>query len=64
MQDNASEKLFPWFERAHKFLERARIREDGDVLVHCNQGVSRSVAITMSYLMKHFKLSFEEALKV
>merc|ERR1711963_604525 len=48
--DNATEHLTGRFQEACDFLERARIREDGGVLVHCQQGVSRSVSMVLSYL--------------
>jgi dual specificity MAP kinase phosphatase len=62
MGDNATEHLSKRFEEAWEFLERVRVREDGGVLVHCQQGVSRSVSMTVSYLMKYYRKSFDEAL--
>merc|ERR1719229_841725 len=60
--DNATERLLPHFQDAWNFLERVRIREDGGVLVHCQQGVSRSVSMVLSYLMKYYRMTFDEAL--
>jgi len=62
MGDNATEHLSKRFEESWEFLERARVREDGGVLVHCQQGVSRSASMVMSYLMKFYRKSFDEAL--
>eukprot|EP00448_Togula_jolla_P002350 CAMPEP_0170599900 /NCGR_PEP_ID=MMETSP0224-20130122/17049_1 /TAXON_ID=285029 /ORGANISM="Togula jolla, Strain CCCM 725" /LENGTH=302 /DNA_ID=CAMNT_0010924593 /DNA_START=76 /DNA_END=981 /DNA_ORIENTATION=- len=62
MGDNATESLSTKFEAAWEFLERARIREDGGVLVHCQMGVSRSVSMVISYLMKYMRMGFDEAL--
>jgi len=61
MGDNATEHLSKRFEESWEFLERVRVREDGGVLVHCKQGVSRSVSMVMSYLMKFYRKSFDEA---
>eukprot|EP00743_Colponemidia_sp_Colp-15_P007664 GILK01008294.1.p1 GENE.GILK01008294.1~~GILK01008294.1.p1 ORF type:complete len:290 (-),score=37.63 GILK01008294.1:85-912(-) len=62
MQDNSSERLSESFSECFEFLERARVREDGNVLVHCQKGVSRSVSIVVAYLMKYKRMVFEEAL--
>ncbi|PHJ16325.1 dual specificity catalytic domain-containing protein [Cystoisospora suis] len=64
MVDNSTESLSKHFEPFWSIMERARIRENGSVLVHCHQGVSRSVSMVMSYLIKYFKMSVSEALKL
>merc|ERR1719171_2165213 len=61
MADNATEPLEARIEKAWDFLEKVRIREDGNVLVHCQQGVSRSVSMVISYLIKYYRFSFDEA---
>uniref|UniRef100_A0A0G4I4B4 protein-tyrosine-phosphatase n=1 Tax=Chromera velia CCMP2878 TaxID=1169474 RepID=A0A0G4I4B4_9ALVE len=63
MQDNASQSLREQFEPFWSFAERAHTREDGNILVHCNQGVSRSVSLLLSFLMKYKRLSLDEALQ-
>lgn len=62
MGDNATEHLASRLEEAWAFLERVRIREDGGVLVHCQQGVSRSSSMIIAYLMKYYRYYFEDAL--
>jgi protein-tyrosine phosphatase len=42
------------------FIRRARERENGRVLVHCSQGVSRSVSVVISYLMWHTGDTYEK----
>eukprot|EP00933_Yihiella_yeosuensis_P033619 TRINITY_DN27293_c0_g1_i1.p1 TRINITY_DN27293_c0_g1~~TRINITY_DN27293_c0_g1_i1.p1 ORF type:complete len:353 (-),score=101.07 TRINITY_DN27293_c0_g1_i1:152-1210(-) len=61
MGDNSTETLKTRYEIAWAFLEKARIREDGGVLIHCQQGVSRSVSLAMCYMMKYYGKSFDEA---
>ncbi|XP_066542226.1 dual specificity protein phosphatase 19 isoform X2 [Hoplias malabaricus] len=43
-----------------QFIDQAKA-EKGAVLVHCNSGVSRSVAIVIGYLMSREGLSFDDA---
>lgn len=64
MGDNATENLTSRFQPAWDFLETARVREDGGVLVHCQQGVSRSVSMVVAYMMKYYRFRFEDALKI
>jgi len=64
LQDNASEDLRLHFDKAWEFIKTARIREDGNILVHCNLGVSRSVAVVTSYLMKFHRYSLDAALAI
>ncbi|CAD7962949.1 unnamed protein product [Amoebophrya sp. A120] len=61
MQDNASENLKQWYEQFFAFIEQCRIRDDGSLLVHCNQGVSRSVSLVIAYLLKYFQFADFEA---
>lgn len=62
MGDNATENLRPHFEKAWQFFDRAHTRDDGNILVHCQQGVSRSVSMVMCYLMKYYKIPYDEGL--
>eukprot|EP01067_Filipodium_phascolosomae_P001017 Filipodium_phascolosomae@DN1705_c0_g1_i1.p1 len=64
MHDNATETLQLHYEKAWDFLERCRIREDGNCFAHCNLGVSRSVSMVSSYLVKYHKLSLPAALEL
>jgi dual specificity phosphatase 12 len=47
--------------KSFEFLDKARDQGE-NVLVHCNQGVSRSGAIVVAYAMKTNKITFEVAL--
>ena len=48
--------LDEWVEDLHRSLILGR-----NVLVHCRMGISRSVALGIAYLIKHFGMSFKEA---
>ncbi|KAG0643747.1 protein-tyrosine phosphatase-like protein [Tuber brumale] len=45
---------------AMDYIERA-MESGGIVLVHCQEGRSRSASVVIAFLMKHFRVSFEEA---
>ncbi|OQR74760.1 hypothetical protein BIW11_08860 [Tropilaelaps mercedesae] len=60
VNDNYSEKLLPHFAKASHFVECAR-ESGGCVLVHCLAGVSRSPTMAIAYVMKHLRMSSDDA---
>lgn len=60
--DTQTDTLQAHFDRVWEFMETCRTREDGNLLIHCNQGFSRSVAFVCSYLIKFEGMSSNEAL--
>uniref|UniRef100_A0A8D8LWI5 protein-tyrosine-phosphatase n=2 Tax=Cacopsylla melanoneura TaxID=428564 RepID=A0A8D8LWI5_9HEMI len=58
--DHWSQNLATYFPQAIQFIEEARNQDTG-VLVHCLAGVSRSVTITVAYLMSALRLSLNDA---
>eukprot|EP01017_Pseudomicrothorax_dubius_P020157 TRINITY_DN22090_c0_g1_i1.p1 TRINITY_DN22090_c0_g1~~TRINITY_DN22090_c0_g1_i1.p1 ORF type:complete len:207 (+),score=29.14 TRINITY_DN22090_c0_g1_i1:132-752(+) len=59
-QDIESYNIARHFEKAIGFIEKQR-SAGHNVLVHCYAGVSRSAAVTIAYLMKTMKLTYERA---
>ncbi|XP_063900996.1 uncharacterized protein LOC135120593 [Zophobas morio] len=57
--DTPVQNLLVKFEDAHAFIDEGRA--SGGVLVHCRYGRSRSVSFVISYLMRIFKMPFNEA---
>ncbi|XP_021957959.1 dual specificity protein phosphatase Mpk3 isoform X2 [Folsomia candida] len=53
-------RMLGYFIPAIQFIDEGRAKEEG-VLVHCLAGISRSVTITMAYLMYKMSLSLNEA---
>ncbi|KAI3403786.2 YVH1 [Candida oxycetoniae] len=60
--DEETTNLLPYFNECFHFIEETVGSNNGKVLVHCSQGVSRSVAVVVAYLMKKHKLNLEQAL--
>jgi predicted protein tyrosine phosphatase len=54
------EKLAEALPEAVRFIDSA-VAEGGTVLVHCNQGTSRSVTVVLAYLIKHKAMTLREA---
>ncbi|KAJ7673979.1 protein-tyrosine phosphatase-like protein [Mycena polygramma] len=61
IRDKESVDLRPHLEAACVYIERALRRGEG-VLVHCQQGVSRSPSIVIAYLIRNHAMSYDAAL--
>lgn len=60
IEDHWSQNLASFFPQAIAFIEEARQKRVG-VLVHCLAGVSRSVTVTLAYLMQKHKMPLNDA---
>ena len=49
MYDTIDQPLFPKFEIAYKFIQ---LNKNGNILIHCYLGMSRSASLVAFYLMK------------
>ncbi|KAF2880532.1 hypothetical protein ILUMI_25645 [Ignelater luminosus] len=61
--DSPDQNLTQYFSLCNDFIHAARLRE-GNVLIHCLAGMSRSVTVAVAYIMSATHLSWKEALKV
>ncbi|KAJ6526769.1 protein-tyrosine phosphatase-like protein [Mycena capillaripes] len=61
IRDKESVDLRPHLEAACVYIERALRRGEG-VLVHCQQGISRSPSIVIAYLIRNHGMSYDAAL--
>ena len=64
MRDANTESVLAHLPAAVEFLERARIRADGAVLIHCNEGKSRSCAVALGYVIRSHGKTLDEALEL
>jgi hypothetical protein len=60
INDHWSQNLAEHFEQCCQFIESARNAQSA-VLVHCVAGISRSVTITVAYIMHAMHMSLEDA---
>ena len=60
LKDHATENVKDVLEEAFSFIDDAR-NNYGHVLVYCFAGISRSVTITVAYMMVRNNMPFEEA---
>ncbi|KZS89096.1 phosphatases II [Sistotremastrum niveocremeum HHB9708] len=61
LADRTSANIIPHLNGACDYI-RSHLSQGRNVLVHCQQGVSRSCAIIIAYLMRERGLSFDESL--
>jgi len=68
LDDNKEQEILPHLPEAHAFIHQALQRRAetgrGNVLVHCGAGISRSCAVTASYLMVVLRCNYQRALSV
>ncbi|CAO1432464.1 unnamed protein product, partial [Diamesa serratosioi] len=62
--DHPDQNLSQYFSVCNDFIHGARLRKDCNVLVHCLAGMSRSVTITVVYIMCISDLNWQDALRV
>lgn len=60
VSDTGTQKLSNKFEEAFQFIEEAR-KNNAVILIHCMAGISRSVTLTIAYIMAHFNLTMQNA---
>ena len=61
--DTPDQNLSQYFAVCNDFIHAARLRE-GNVLIHCLAGMSRSVTVAVAYIMTCTNLNWKESLKV
>ena len=56
--------IHDYFEKGAQFIHECLNNNDGNILVHCMQGKSRSTSILMAYLIKYKKENTNSAYKI
>jgi len=57
--DLPSSNIYQYFDECYDFIDKA----NGNILVHCTVGVSRSSTMVIMYLMKKYNMKLNEALQ-
>lgn len=60
LRDKVDEEIRYTFYPVYRFIEE--MRKEGGVLIHCAAGISRSVALLISYMMNKYQTSFDSCL--
>jgi len=63
IRDSTMADIRPYLDAACQFIAEKLSRGE-NVLVHCQQGISRSASIVIAYLMREHKLSYDDALQL
>ncbi|KRY14800.1 Dual specificity protein phosphatase 22 [Trichinella patagoniensis] len=63
VSDSSNENIIKHVSTVNDFIHRARL-DGGVVLIHCMMGVSRSVSLSMAYIMSVTDLGWRDALNV
>jgi dual specificity phosphatase 12 len=57
IEDSEDENILPYITESLDFIDRC----NGNILIHCTAGVSRSVSIVIAYLIKVYGMSYDQA---
>ena len=55
--DRENENIRKYFDETNNFINES-IKNNGNILVHCQAGISRSTSIIIAYLMKYNNMNF------
>ena len=61
IEDSFDQKISFSFVPAFEFIDKSR--KQGNVLIHCFSGISRSSTILTSYMMQKYKMSLDQCLQ-
>ncbi|CAG8442030.1 2636_t:CDS:2 [Funneliformis mosseae] len=63
IRDFGSQNIIVHFENTHKFIHSALQEDKGNILIHCQAGISRAPTVMIAYIMKTRKMTFEAVLE-
>jgi len=60
IDDNDQQHIIPFLEQSYKKIKEFQEKNDGNILVHCVMGASRSASIVCYYLMREYNFNPKE----
>jgi protein-tyrosine phosphatase len=60
IEDNDQQHIIPYLEASYKKIKKFQEKNNGNILVHCVMGASRSASIVCYYLMREYNLDPKE----
>ena len=63
IDDTYNQNIENYFDPSYNFIEKSLENKDGNIFIHCHAGVSRSVTILVSYLMKKNNMTVIDAIR-
>lgn len=63
LRDSSTENLLQVLGEACEFIKTSLAKNDGGVLIHCHQGVSRSASVVIAFVMEEMDLEYDTALR-
>jgi protein-tyrosine phosphatase len=63
INDNSENHILLYLNNVLEFIEEAQSNNDGNILIHCYMGSSRSASITLAYLIYKYNFSLNKGLK-
>jgi len=63
IEDVPSSDISKYFKDTFTFIDNSIVNKK-NILIHCKSGISRSATILCAYLMKKYKINYDDALKI
>jgi protein phosphatase slingshot len=60
--DDNKSSIAKYLDESYQIIKNEQKKNNGNILIHCFMGASRSVSIVMYYLAKEYNMNFDEAL--
>lgn len=64
VNDSKKTRISKFFKESNDFIEKAINSDEGNLLIHCGAGASRSVTLLIAYLIYKFGLNFDESFAI
>jgi len=63
VNDSKKTDITKHFSKSNCFIEKAVLADEGNLLIHCGAGASRSVSFLIAYMISTYSLEYEECVE-